>query len=58
MKPIFISGSVWTGLKTYWCAPRSVRVSALAARMTPDPEDNLPIVHTSRQTPHAGVALL
>lgn len=46
-KTSYISDLIWTGLKAYWIAPRSIRVAASgsAAQMTPDPEGNLPMVH-------------
>ncbi|KAG2300993.1 hypothetical protein Bca52824_037465 [Brassica carinata] len=59
VKPIFISETTWTGLKAYWMLPQSIMTAnnCSAARHTPDAEGNLPLPHTSRQIPHAGVAL-
>ena len=58
-KPTFISDYVWTGLKAYWMDPRNILAlkNCSAARLTPDSEGNLPLPHTSGQTPHAGVPL-
>ncbi|KAH0882559.1 hypothetical protein HID58_058655 [Brassica napus] len=46
-------------LKAYWNLPRSDRMfnNSSVARLTPDADGNLPLVHTSGQIPHARVAL-
>lgn len=58
-KPVYISDHVWRGLTAYWRSPKSVKTSAHCSnnRMTRDAEGNLPLPHTSGQTPHAGKAL-
>ena len=58
-KETYLSDEVWTGLKAYWILPDSVQrsLTCSAARMTRDADGNLPIPHTSGQTPHAKRAL-
>ena len=58
-KEVYLSNAVWTGLKAYWNSPKSVQrsLTCSAARLTRDADGNLPITHTSGQTPHAGRAL-
>lgn len=58
-KQTYLSNDVWTGLKAYWLLPKSVQRSlkCSAARLTRDAQGNLPIPHTSGQTPHAKRAL-
>lgn len=52
-KPVYISDDIWTGLKTYWNWPKSVRKSLCcsASRLTHDAQENFPIPPHFRTDP-------
>src|SRR5690606_11945857 len=58
-KPAEITQFVWDGLIRYWQLPSSIAISnnCSASRMTRDEHGNLPMLHTTGQTPHAGIRL-
>ncbi|KAL0728513.1 hypothetical protein Bca4012_024606 [Brassica carinata] len=58
-RPPGLTKDVWDGLIRYWHDPHSIRIASQcsSSRMTRDEHGNLPMVHTTGQTPHAVVRL-